>query len=402
MLKFRYQAVDTSGKKFSGVVEAMEVASAVKLLGERGMVVTGLAIEGGGILSLARRLRAGNVGLGELANFTRQLSTMVTAGITIAEAFAIIRDQVSKSFSPVVEQLLADIEGGSSLSSALGKHPKVFSPVYVASVRAGETGGILDEVLSRLAAGLEKEWEFRGKVFGALIYPVIIIIAMLVVALIMLVFVVPKLSQVFNEFNAQLPLPTRGLIFVSNFASRFWWILGIFIPVTIWFFSLFKKTPVGRRKIDELTLKTPLFGPLIKQIMLTEFTRTLGLLVGAGVSILESLKVVSTITGNEVLAQAVRNSAKDVEKGFPLAYSLGRQTEAFPLMIARMVAVGEETGKLDEVLGKVSRILEVESDTKVRTLTSAMEPVIMIILGLGVGFLVIAIILPIYNLTNQL
>lgn len=400
MLRFRYQATDTVGKKFGGVVEAGSSASAVQLLNTRGLVVMSLRADGLGILSVLTRIKRG-VGLGELSTFTRQLSTMVGAGITLTESLSILRDQVTKSFSPILEQLLADIESGSSFSVALEKH-KSFSPVYIASIRAGETGGILDEVLLRLADGLEREREFRSKVIGALIYPVIVIIAMIIVAIIMLVFVVPRISQVFTEFEATLPLPTRILMGVSNFASQYWWILLVSVVGGVWGFIVFRKTPVGKLKTDQILLRVPLVGHLTRQIILTEFTRTLGLLVGAGVSILESLRVVSSITGNEVLARAIREAGSSVEKGFPLAYSLSQQQDAFPIMISRMIAVGEETGKLDEVLGKVSKILEVESDTQVRTLTAAMEPLIMVILGIGVGFLVIAIILPIYNLTSQI
>lgn len=401
MLRFRYRAADVSGKKFGGVVEAISPVSAIRLLNDRGLMVMSLRNDLGGIFALVARL-ASRVGLGELATFTRQLSTMVNAGITLTEAFSILKDQLPPNLGFVVEQIQADIEAGLSLSVALEKHPEVFSRVYVASVRAGETGGILDQVLSRLADSLEKEREFRGKVVGALIYPVIIIIAMIIVAFIMMVFVVPRLSQVFLEFEATLPVPTRVLIFVSGIMSRFWWVLIALVFLGAWAFILFRKTPFGRRRTDELMLKIPVFGPLIRQIILTEFTRTLGLLIGVGVSILESLRVVSSITGNEVISRATRGAAASVEKGLPLAYSLGQQSDSFPLILSRMIAVGEETGKLDEVLGKVSHILEVESDTQVRALTTAMEPVIMIILGIMVGFMVIAIILPIYNLTSHI
>ncbi len=400
MLRFRYRASDPAGKIFAGVVEAGDQMAAVRLLNDRGLMVMSLGGGALGFLVNLSKIRPG-VGLGELATFTRQMSTMVTAGITITEALSILRDQVSKKFGPIVEQLLVDIESGLSLSASLAKHPRVFSSVYVASVRAGEAGGILDEVLVRLSDGLEKEREFRGKIIGALIYPIIIVIAMVIVAFIMLVFVVPQLSQVFEEFQAQLPLPTRVLLSFSKFASKFWWILVGIIFTGFWAFIIFIRTPFGKNKIDELPFKIPIVGQLTKHIILTEFTRTLGLLVGAGVSIIESLGVVSSITNNEVVARAIKQAATNVEKGFPLAYSLAQERQAFPLMISRMIAVGEETGKLDEVLSKISKILEVESDTQVRALTSAIEPIIMVILGVAVGFLVISIILPIYNLTTQ-
>lgn len=401
MIKFRYTASDQSGKKFFGKVEAANVSNATHLLNSRGLVVVNLQVETGGIFGLIGSLRRG-VGLGELSAFTRQLATMITSGVTITESLAILRDQVSGGLTPVVEQILADVEAGSSLANSLERHPKVFSPVYVSLVRSGETGGILDEVLIRLADNLEKEQEFRGKVIGALIYPVIVVAGMIVVMTIMMLFVIPRLSQIYQDFQAQLPTATRILIGVSSAFVRFWWLVFGFVALGVWGYSLFRKTAYGRRKIDELILRIPIFGPLRRQIMLTEFTRTLGLLVSAGVLILESLQAVSKVSGSEVLTEAVVSASRDVEKGFPLAWALGQQEEVFTPMVARMIAVGEETGKLDEVLGKISHILEVESEMKVRALTSALEPLIMVLLGIGVGFLVIAIILPIYNLTSQL
>lgn len=399
MILFKYKARDKEGRKTSGEVEAGSASAAVRLLSERGLVVVSLS-SSGGVLGLLQKLRS-DVSLGELAAFTRQLSTMVTAGITISESLAILRDQVGKSLSRVVERILSDIEGGSSLAQALDRHPKVFSPVYVALVRAGETGGILEEVLARLAENLEKQREFKGKLVGALVYPVIVIIGMIVVVFIMLIFVVPKLSQIYSEFNAQLPLPTRVLIATSSFFTKFWWFVGAVFFGLFWAFGVFRRSKLGRAKTDQLLLNIPILGSLNQHLILAELTRTLGLLVGAGVSILESLETVATITGNELFNRAIRASARDVERGFPLAYALSQHPNVFPLVISRMIAVGEETGKLDEVLSKVAHILDSESETKLRSVTSALEPIIMIILGVGVGILVISIILPIYDLTSQ-
>lgn len=400
MLQFNYKVIDREGKKTGGRVEAVNAQAASRLLQGRGLVVIKLSVSTGGIFSLLTFLGR-QVGLGETATFTRQFSTMVSSGITITEALAILRDQAGRNLSPIIEQVLADVEAGSSLSAALERHPNVFSPVYTALVRAGETGGILDEVLVRLSDNLEKEREFRGKVKGALIYPAIILLGMVTVGAIMILFVIPRLAQIYEEFQAELPLTTTLLISFSSFASRFWWVFLAWAFVLVWAFSLFRRTPLGKRKIGEFVLRIPVIGPLQRQIMLTEFTRTLGLLVGAGVSILESLQVVSKIMGNEVLVEAITRASRDVERGFPLSYSLGQHEQAFPPVVSRMIAVGEETGKMSEVLGKVSQILESESETQVRSLTSAIEPLIMIILGIGVGLLVISIIMPIYNLTSQ-
>lgn len=248
---------------------------------------------------------------------------------------------------------------------------------------------------------MEKQVEFKGKVKGALIYPVIVVIGMVLVAAIMMIFVIPKMLSLYSEFGAELPGPTKILMSVSGFFAKFWWLMLIIIAFLINFLITYRKTKTGRRKIDELILKIPIFGDLQRQVALTELTRTLSLLVGAGVSILEALGILSQISGNAVIGDALEDSAKQVEKGFPLAYAFSKHPEAFPYILSQMVAVGEETGKMSEVLAKVSHVFEVESDQKVKALTSAIEPIVMVVLGVGVGFLVIAVILPIYNLTSQ-
>lgn len=398
MQKFHYRAKDQQGKALVGIVETNSIETAVRLLREKELVILKITPERNFLAFLAKFHRS--VSLSDLAAFTRQLAIMINAGVIITEALSILRTQTSGRMLVMVDQLLVDVEGGSSLAGALEKHTDVFSPVYIALIRAGESSGLLDTILTRLADNLEKEREFRAKVKGALIYPVIVIVGMVIVTAVMVIVVIPRLNTLYQEFNAELPAITKALIGLSGIFVKFWFLLAAVFLAGFWGLSLFVKTPLGKRKKDELILRIPIIGPLTRQIILTEFTRTLGLLVGAGVSILESLSVVSRVSDNEVLAAGVRGAAKDVEKGFPLAYSLAQQ-DAFPQVMTRMLAVGEETGKLDEVLGKISHIFEGESEQQVRTLTSTIEPIVMIILGIGVAILVIAIILPIYNLTSQ-
>jgi len=300
-----------------------------------------------------------------------------------------------------VSQILADVQGGESFSKSLAKHPKVFTSSYVALVKAGETGGVLDKVLLRLADNLEKQQEFQGKVKGALIYPVIIVVAMIGVGIVMMIFVIPKMTSLYSEFDAELPTPTRILIGASDLMLKFWPILLIVIAGLIYGFGLYRKTPEGRRKTDEWYFKIPVFGELQKKILLTELTRTLSLMIGAGVSILDGLRIAAGVVNNVVISDALEDASKRVEKGFPLAFSFAKHPDAFPYILSQMVAVGEETGKMDEVLSKISHIFEEESSQEVKTLSSTIEPIVMILLGVGVAFLVIAIILPIYNLTSQ-
>jgi type IV pilus assembly protein PilC len=400
MKRFIYKAKDKSGQIVTGEVEASSDQVAAKLVRSKGLIVISLKIKREFGLNLIKKFKD-RVTFADVSTFTRQLATMVNAGLPITEALVILRSQAKGSMQKMAAQVLADVEGGESLSTALSRHPKVFSPTYIALVKSGEVGGVMDEVLVRLADNLEKQQEFRGKVKGALIYPAIIVIGMLLVGLIMMIFVIPRLTSLYSEFNAELPTPTKILIGISTFVIRFWPLFLALFGGGLYGLSLYRKTPQGHRKTDELIFKIPIFGDLQRQVILTELTSTLSLMVGAGVSILEGLNITAGVVGNVVIADALRDTAKQVEKGFPVAFSFAKHPEAFPFILSQMVAVGEETGKMDEVLAKVSHIFEIESDQKVKTLTAAIEPLVMVLLGLGVGFLVIAIILPIYNLTSQ-
>ncbi len=400
MKRFNFKAKDKTGQEVKGEVEASTPGAAAKIIRGRGLIAISISEARENPLDFVKRFRE-RITTGDVATFTRQLATMVNAGLPITEGLLILRTQSKGNMQKVVAQLLADIEGGESFSTSLSKHPKIFSPTYIALAKSGEVGGVLDQVLTRLADNMEKQQEFRGKVTGALIYPAIIVTGMIIVALVMMIFVIPRLLSLYGEFNAKLPLPTQILIAISSFFLTFWPLILVLISGGLYAFSIYRKTKDGKRKTDELILKIPVFGDLQREVLLTETTRSLGLMVGAGVSILEGLNITADVVGNSVISDALKDAAKDVEKGFPVAYAFAKHPEAFPYLLSQMIAVGEETGKMEEVLSKVSHVFEVESDQKVKGLTSAVEPIVMILLGLGVGFLVIAIILPIYNLTSQ-
>jgi type IV pilus assembly protein PilC len=400
MKRYTYKAKDKTGKLVTGDVEASSDNHAAKLVRGKEFIVISIKLRRENPFNIIKTFKD-RVTPSDITTFTRQLATMVNAGLPITEALLILRTQVKGSMQKMSAQILADVEGGESLSVALGRHTKAFSPTYIALVKSGEVGGVMDEVLVRLADTMEKQQEFKGRVKGALIYPAIIVGGMVVVGFIMMIFVIPRLTSLYDDFDAELPMATQILIGFSTFLMRFWPILLVLGGFAFYGLSLYRKTPVGRRKIDELLFKLPIFGPLQRQVILTELTRTLSLMVGAGVSILEALNISAGVVGNVVISDALKDAAKQVEKGFPVAYSFAKHPEAFPYILSQMIAVGEETGKMDEVLSKVSHVFEVESDQKVKTLTAAIEPLVMVLLGLGVGFLVIAIILPIYNLTSQ-
>ncbi|MEK7061257.1 MAG: type II secretion system F family protein [Patescibacteria group bacterium] len=399
-MRYYYKAKDKLGKRITGEVEAPSENEAAKLVRKKNLTPYHIRAVSESPFGFLRSFRE-KISIGEVATFTRQLSTMMNAGLPITDALMILRSQTKGSMQKVVAQILTDVEGGTSLSLAFSKHTKVFSSTYIALLKSGEAGGVMDQVLLRLADNLEKEQEFSGKVKGALIYPAVVIVGMFAVALVMMIFVIPRLTSLYGEFNASLPVPTKILIGLSNFIIKFWPLFLILVGIFFSLYKSFRKTKSGKRKIDEMIFKIPIFGPLQRQVMLTELTRTLSLMVGSGVSILDGINITAGVVNNSVISEALIDAAKQVEKGFPVAFAFARHPDAFPFILSQMIAVGEETGKMEEVLTKVSHIFEVESDQKVKTLTSAIEPLVMVLLGLGVGFLVIAVILPIYNLTSQ-
>lgn len=401
MKKFKYKAKDNSGSLVMGFVEASSDSVAAKLVREQDLVVISIKEIKEIPFNFIKKLQE-RVTSGDLVNFTRQLATMINAGLPLTETLLILRSQSAGSLQNVVSRLLADVEEGESFSSALKKHPKVFSPTYVALIKSGEVGGVLDEVLVRLADDLEKIQEFKGKVKSALIYPIIIIIGMVAVALIMMVFVIPQLTSLYDQFDAELPMATKVLMGISDFMVGFWPLVILLIGGSAYVFKLYANTQKGKEKIDNIVFKIPLIGPLQRQIVLAELTRTLSLMVASGVSILEGLNISSEVVGNTVISKALKQAAQNVEKGFPVAFAFSKHPDAFPFILSQMISVGEETGKMDEVLIKVSHIFETESDQRLKALTSAVEPIILMILGVGVAFLVIAVIMPIYNLTTQI
>jgi len=403
MAKFVYTAKDRKDKTvktLSGFVEAGNINQAAAMLKKRELVPIKIYPSRETIFKEIIKKLSGRFSLSEITNFTRNLATMITAGLPLTEALILLKMQASAKFLPVLEDVLHGVEGGENLSDSLARHPDAFSKVYIALVRAGESAGVLDRVMERLADTLEKQREFQAKVKGAMLYPIIIVTAMIGVAIIMMIFVIPKMLGLYKEFGAKLPVPTQILINISDFMVKY--IVFLIMAAVGVFYGLiaFQKTPLGRKKIDEFKLKIPLVGGLQKEVILTEICRILGLLVGAGVPIVESLNIVAGASSNSIFEEGIKSAAKQVEKGFPLAKALANNGN-FPPIMPQLISIGEETGKMDEVLAKVARYFETRSDELLKGLTTAIEPLIMVVLGVGVGFLIIAIILPIYNLTSQ-
>lgn len=396
---FVYTAKNAHAETVKGKVEAQDKSQAAGILMGRKLLVIDISpLNESGLTLLSGVLK--KVKHDDLVNFTRQLATMVDAGLPLATGLTILKEQNNPAMAEVVTNLLRDVEGGLPFSKALEKQPDVFNRIYAQLVRAGEVGGVLDVVLDKLAENLEKDKEFRGKTRGAMIYPMIVLAAMVVVGIVMMIFVIPKLSDMYKDFGAELPLPTVILMSVAGFMARFWWLLGVGALGAGAAFRGWNKTKEGQRKIDEFLFKIPIFGSLRQKIILTNFARTLSLLLNAGVPLLDSLTIVTESMDSILYREAMADVAKKVEKGVSISRAISIYT-LFPVILHQMLAVGEETGKLDEVLMKLSAYFESESEQAVKNLTAAMEPLIMVVLGVGVGAMVIAIIMPIYSLTSQ-
>jgi len=400
MEKFNYIASNKKGEKAKGVVEAVNQVQAMSILRSKGFFVIKLEmieVLPGWMkwLKSFQKIKSSHV-----VHFTRQLATMINAGLPLTDALAILKFQSSLVMAKMVDEVLRQVEGGGSFYQALAKYPDVFNPVYLSLIKSGEAAGVLEKMLKRLASNLEKEAEFKSKTKNALIYPMIVTTAMILVAAVMMIFVIPKLTSLYGEFGAELPVVTKALISMSDFMVKSWYVLLVVIVGTGYGFWRWKQTVSGREMVDKYVLRLPIIGKLKTRVILTEITRTLSLLVEAGISIIEALEIISGAADNVIFSKSIKTAAKEVEKGLPLAAAIGKY-EHFPPLVAQMIAVGEETGKVDEVLMNVSNYFESEAEQAIKGLTTAIEPLMMIVLGIGVAFLVVAVVMPIYNLTSQ-
>ena len=399
MAEFKYIAKDISGIDHSGDIKSPDEHSAATILRKKGLIVISLkSKEPVGNKFLSKFLN--RVSFTELVLITRQLATMVSSGLVLSDAIDILEEQANnKILKKALEEISQDIKGGLTLAQALSKYPNIFPHLYVNLVKSGEASGKLDQVLLQMADGLEKDREFQARVKGALIYPAVVLTMMFVVIVIMMVFVIPKLINLYSQSTIELPLPTKILIATSNLFVHFWWLGGILLLTIIILIYRWNKTAEGNFFIGRLLLKIPIVGKIITNVTLTNFNRTFGLLTSAGIPLLESIGIVSDLTDNPVFKRALKDSYAGVEKGLPFSSLL--TASVFPKIVGQMVKVGEETGKVDEIFFKLTDYFESESDHLVKNLTVAIEPIVLIILGIGVGFLVISIILPIYKLTTS-
>jgi len=342
----------------------------------------------------------GGVKTRDVVIFTRQFATMINAGLPLVQALDILAQQTeNKVLADVTRQVVYDVESGQTLADALRKHPKAFSDLYVNMVAAGEAGGILDTILQRLAEFLEKNDKIIRKVKGAMVYPGVIMSVAVIAVAVLLIFVIPTFQTMFASVQLELPLPTRIVIGMSRILTSYWWVILGVIGLTIFGIARYYKTPGGRLQIDSLLLKMPVLGDVLRKSAVSRFTRTLGTLVSSGVSILDGLEITARTAGNMVIHNAVMESRQSIAGGDTIAAPLQR-SKVFPPMVISMIAVGEQTGGLDEMLSKIADFYDEEVDASVSTLLSLMEPVMIVVLGVIVGGMVVAMYLPIFDMVN--
>jgi type IV pilus assembly protein PilC len=335
-----------------------------------------------------------------IAVFTRQLATMIDAGLPLVQSLEILASQQeSKIFKGILREIREDVEGGSTFAGALKKHPKVFNDLYTNLVVAGEEGGILDNILARLANYIEKAEALKKKVTSALVYPSVIMGVAIGVVMILMIFVIPVFEQMFASSGQQLPLPTLIVVVISKFVRKYIFIVVPAIILLIFLLRKYHQTENGKTVMDRILLKAPVFGELFRKIAVARFSRTLGTLVSSGVPILDGLNIVSKTAGNKIIEIAILNARASIREGETIAEPLGR-SNIFPPMVIQMIAVGESTGALDSMLSKIAEFYEDEVDVAVGNLTSLLEPFLMIFLGVVIGGVVIAMYLPIFQMAS--
>ncbi len=397
---FRYKAIKDN-KVVTGRVDAETDTEAVALL-KRSDYLPIHVNKQETFLDSIKNAFVDKVRFNDVVDMTRQIAIMLNAGLTLIDSYSILKKQTTKpAILSMIDTIERTLREGKNLSDALRIYPNQFSHLYISLVKAGEASGKLGEIFLKLADDLEKQREFRSKIRSTLAYPAFIIIIVIIVMFIMMTFVIPQLLGLFQSFQVDLPIQTKILIAVSSFFAHFWPFIILVTLLGVFFLRNYFSTPIGKQIFDSSVLKIPVIGDVLRMSVLVYSTRTLSVLISAGVSMLESITIITQTTTNTIYQAAFKNVYKQVEKGVTLGQAL-KNEEIFPPMFIQMALVGEQTGHLDETLMRVSKYFESESDIVVKTLTTFIEPAILIFLGLGVGFLVYSIITPIYTLTTSI
>lgn len=395
MPSFSYTARAAGGELKSATIEAASKDDVISQLRRQRLTLVKIEDE-----SKKKPKRMGRVKTRDIVIFTRQFSTMINSGLPLVQALDILSKQTdNKALASVTREVVFDVESGHTLADALRKHPKAFSDLYVNMVAAGEAGGILDVILMRLATFMEKNDALVRKVKGAMIYPGVIMSVAFIAVTTLLLFVIPVFQNMFGSVGLALPLPTRIVIGASKLLKGYWWLFGGCIGGFVMFLSRYYRTPTGRLNCDKALLQVPILGNVLRKSAVSRFTRTLGTLISSGVSILDGLEITAKTAGNRVIQDAIMASRASIAGGDTIAQPLAK-SKVFPPMVISMISVGEQTGGLDEMLSKIADFYDEEVDAAVSGLLAALEPIMIVFLGVVVGGMVVAMYLPIFDMIN--
>lgn len=409
---FEYKGLTEAGKNIRGVRDADSPKTLRALLRKEGIFLTEVVAEkeaAGGAASSAikgrevnvKKLVGGRISSSDVAVMTRQLAVLVGAGVALVEALSALQEQVDHDrLKLIVSQVKTRVNEGASLADAMALHPKVFSTLYVNMIRAGEHSGALDVVLVRLADFTESQARLRNKIVGTMIYPALMLVVGILIMAVLFTVVVPNVTKIFENNKMTLPVMTRMLIALSNFASQYWWLLLLTLVVAVWAFFAWKKTPKGRAKWDRLMLKAPVFGKLVRMIAVARFSRTLATLLKSGVPLLGALDIVKNIVNNSVLSEVIDTSRDSIREGESIAAPLKRSGE-FPPLVYHMIAIGERSGQLEEMLVSVADAYDDQVEVSVSALTALLEPVMIVGMGGAVAFIVFSILMPILQMNTM-
>lgn len=400
-MKYIYKAKTAEGKEKTGEIETANLSAAAEILKKQDLFITSLAPikEAKVSLNFLDKIFK-KVNLREKVIFTQQLSVMLRSGFPLVPALKILERQAeNKYLAQTIGQIAEEVKGGATLSSCLEKRPDIFPPIYVQVAKSGEKSGKLANVMLKLASDLSKNYDLTAKIKGALVYPIFILATLVVVIVIIMIFVIPQLEDLFSDVGATLPLATRILIGTSNFIINFWWLIIIIIIGLFFFYQWIKKIPEVKSTIDSIKLKIPVFGQLQKKVYLARFTRTLATLTSAGLPILDTFETLTGLTDNVHFQDDLTQAARKIEAGSPIGQSL-QEGKNFPPLICEMITVGEKAGNLDYVLKNLAKFLERDVSYMSKNLTVLLEPILMIVMGVGVAFVLISVLGPIYNLVQ--
>lgn len=406
MGSFAYHAVDTTGKKSQGLVDASDSVTAAKQLRQRGLTVVKLT-EGGKLSKGNAEIKIPGLGGGvkarDLTLFSRQFATMIGSGLTILRSLMILEEQVeSKNLKRIISEIASDIESGRSLSESMEKHPKAFDRLFVSMVRAGEVGGVLEMTLQRIASSLEAREALKRKIKSAMTYPTVVLIFALLAAIGMILFLVPVFSKMYEDLDSELPGITQFLVDLSNTGKSQPYLIPIPIVTPIFLFKFWTGRESGRRQWDRIKLRLPMkIGPIVQKVALARFSRTLSSLIASGVPMMQAVQVTGDTSGSSVIEDAMDDIIKSIEEGRTFSEPL-RRHPIFPSMVIQMAAIGEETGQMDSMLEKVAEFYEDEVDAAIKSLTSIVEPIMMIFIGGIVGFIIIALYMPMFALFDKI